>query len=98
MRLIVRDERRLFPPQTRAYAEYRAFATLAAQCDPIEDVSVTLTQRPDAAGDGGAQIVCAIAVRTRSGDVVDVEAVASRAYAAIDRAVDLISAHRLVRP
>src|SRR5690349_5854009 len=98
MRLTIRDERQIFPRQTHAYAEYRAFAMLAARGDPIEDVFLTLSRRRGTSVDDSPQVVCAIAVRLRSGHVVDVEAVAARAYAAIDQAVDLLSAHRLIPP
>jgi hypothetical protein len=95
MRLTVQDVKCDFDRQTHAYAEYRAFATLAGRADPIEDVTVTLARRGLEAEE--AQVSCAIAVRLRSGEVVGAEACAGRPYAAIDRAVRLVSAHHFVQ-
>jgi hypothetical protein len=96
MRLTVHDVKCDFDRQTHAYAEYRAFATLAGRADPIEDVTVTLARRGLEAEEE-AQVSCAIAVRLRSGEVVGVEASAGRPYAAIERAVRLVSAHHFVQ-
>jgi len=93
MQLTVRDVNRDFDQQTRAYAEYRAFAALAGRGEPIEQVTVTLARRGGPAG----TVACRIAVRLCSGEPIDVEAFAPRPYAAIERAAGLLSTHHLAR-
>jgi hypothetical protein len=93
MQLTIRDVNHDFDQQTRAYAEYRAFAALAGCGTPIEEVTVTLAHH-DAAG---GTVACRIAVRSYSGRLIDVEAFAAHPYAAIERAVGLVSGHPAAR-
>lgn len=91
MRLIVLDERSAFDQQTHAYAEYKAFSTMAGHDADVAEITVMLA-RParddDGRGDGG--VVCAMTVRMTSGEFEQARAVARHAYAAIDEAVSLI--------
>ena len=93
MQLTVRDVNRDFDQQTRAYAEYRAFAALAGCGTPIEQITVTLAHRDAADG----TVACRIAVRWCSGRLIDVEASAAHPYAAIERAVGLVSVPHVAR-
>ena len=93
MQLTVRDVNHDFDQQTRAYAEYRAFAALTGRGQGIEQVTVTLANQ-DAPG---AAVACRIAARLCSGELIDVEAYAPHAYAAIERAAVLVAAHHLAR-
>jgi hypothetical protein len=90
MRPIVRDEHKQFSPQTRAYAEYRAFSSLVGSEAPVRDVTVTLARAPAEGSDDDGMAVCTVAVRIASGEVTEVQAVARHPYAAIDQAVSLI--------
>jgi ribosome-associated translation inhibitor RaiA len=84
MHFTVRDDRQDFNRQTHAYAEYRAFAGLAGHREPIAGVTVTLER------DAGT-MRCAVALTLRSGDVLGTEATGPHIYAAIDRAVAMLS-------
>ncbi|HEX6974801.1 MAG TPA: HPF/RaiA family ribosome-associated protein [Vicinamibacterales bacterium] len=84
MQLTVRDDHQDFNRQTHAYAEYRAFAGLAGHPAPITGVTVTLER-------GTGAMRCAVSLTLQSGEVLGTEASGPHIYAAIDRAVALLS-------
>lgn len=88
MRLTIRDESRHFDQQTHAYAEYRAFSTLAGHDRRFDEVTVDLTGAED--GRPERRVVCRIAVTMRSGEAAEFRAAARHPYAAIDRALALV--------
>lgn len=90
MRVSVRDDRNRFSPQTHAYAEYRAFSSVAGMHRSVDDITVTLTRRRPGGPGGDMRVACTIAVRLASGDVAEARALADHACAAIDRAAFLI--------
>lgn len=74
-------------PQTRAYAEYRVFSTLARHADQIDAVRVVVAAAPPGASDDA---VCVIEVDLRSGDAVRAKERASHSYSAVDSAAESI--------
>jgi hypothetical protein len=88
MRIDVHDAGNEFDDQTRAYAEYRVFSTLANVADVVHDVGVDLTRAADAAETWTAPDACAcsVSIRLRSGCQLDVSSHGRHPYEAIDRA------------
>jgi hypothetical protein len=74
-----------FGRQTRAYAEYRVFSSLAPFSDVVRDAAVSLTP----AGAGPA-VLCSVVVGFDAGVPVSVTEQGRHAYDAINRA-----AHRI---
>jgi hypothetical protein len=90
MQPIVRDAGEQFDRQTHAYAEYRVFSGLAAERVPLASAVVTLARSRGDAGASGAQ--CRIKVATVDGETFDAKADEGHPYAAIDRAMALVTA------
>lgn len=80
MNIEVIDIARAFGRQTRAYAEYRIFSSLARFAPHVREVAVSLT--PD---DTGRGVLCSVAVTFASGTPVRCNARGRHAYDAIDR-------------
>jgi ribosome-associated translation inhibitor RaiA len=81
MRIAVMDIGRTFGRQTRAYAEYRVFSTLARFSDVVHEARISLTSiRP-----GGA-VRCVVSLSVNDGGRLRVSASGRHAYDAINRA------------
>ena len=83
MRIEVTDIGRTFGRQTRAYAEYRVFSSLAPFSDVVREATVSLT--PAARG---RSVVCSVVVDVQTGVPVRAAARGRHAYDAINRAAD----------
>ena len=80
MRIEATDIGRTFGRQTRAYAEYRVFSSLAGFSDVVREAAVSLT--PAARG---RSVVCSVTVDVEKGAPVRVTARGHHAYDAINR-------------
>jgi hypothetical protein len=80
MKIDVSDITRTFGRQTRAYAEYRIFSSLARFSDVVRDAAVSLT--PAAKGD---TVVCSVLIAFDGGIPIRVTARGRHAYDAINR-------------
>lgn len=85
MTIQVADIARTFGRQTRAYAEYRIFSSLARFSDVVRDAAVSLTP-----ANRGHSVVCSVVVGFETGMPVRVTARGRHAYDAINRV-----AHRI---
>lgn len=83
MRIAVTDVGRTFGRQTRAYAEYRIFSSLARFSPVVREVDVSLTP---AGRTDGLGAVCVVVIIVGDGLRVQVRAVGRHAYDAINRA------------
>jgi ribosome-associated translation inhibitor RaiA len=83
MRIAVTDVGRTFGRQTRAYAEYRIFLTLARFSRVVHDVDVSLTSTSLT---HGSNALCVVVVTVGDGSRVQVRARGRHAYDAINRA------------
>ena len=81
MRISVTEVGRTFGRQTRAYAEYRVFSSIARFGDVARDVEVSLTSRL-----ARASAECVVTVIVRGDASVTVSARGCHAYDAINRA------------
>lgn len=81
MRIAVIDVGRVFGRQTRAYAEYRVFSSVARFSDMVAAVDVSL-----AAPAGGRTVRCGVTVTLDEGRRVCVNARGRHVYDAINRA------------
>jgi hypothetical protein len=87
MKIDVHDAGNHFDHQTRAYAEYRVFSTLAALSDVVHEVGVGLARADAARPSSSADVfVCRVSIRLRTGEHMDVASHARHPYQAIDRA------------
>ena len=86
MKIAVTNVGRTFGRQTRAYAEYRVFSSLARFSDVVREATVSLT--PPAGEE--RSVVCVIAVTSVRGAQVHVSARGRHAYDAINRAAQRI--------
>ena len=77
---------RTFGRQTRAYAEYRIFSSLAGFSDVVREASVSL--RPAAKG---RSVVCSVLLGFEMGVPVRVTARGRHAYDAINRVADRLA-------
>jgi ribosome-associated translation inhibitor RaiA len=91
MRIDVHDTGNQFDEQTRAYAEYRVFSTLATLADSVHEIGVGLARAADAASTPRDVVVCSVSIRLRSGRQMDVASHAQHPYEAIDRAARQIA-------
>lgn len=103
MRIDVHDSGNHFDDQTRAYAEYRVFSTLANLGDVVQEVGVDLARTGDAAETPTVRdaFACSVSIRLRSGREVDVASHGQHPYEAIDRAarqVATVLSSRELRP
>lgn len=80
MKIEVTDIGRTFGRQTRAYAEYRVFSSLARFADAVREVVVSVT--PTARGH---TVTSSVIVRLETGQSVSVAARGRHPYDAIDR-------------
>jgi ribosome-associated translation inhibitor RaiA len=87
MRIAVTDVGRTFGRQTRAYAEYRIFSSLARFSHVVHDVDVSLTA---ASRTDGSRARCVVVVTVGDGIRVQVRATGRHAYDAINRAAQRI--------
>jgi ribosome-associated translation inhibitor RaiA len=85
MRIAVTNVGR-FGRQTRAYAEYRVFSSLARFSDVVRDATVSLTSREAE----GRSVECRVAVTIARGTQIRVSARGPHAYDAINRAAQRI--------
>jgi ribosome-associated translation inhibitor RaiA len=83
MRIAVTDVGRTFGRQTRAYAEYRIFSSLARFSEVVRDVDVSLTATTPT---DGLQALCAVVVTVGDGSRLHVRACGRHVYDAINRA------------
>jgi ribosome-associated translation inhibitor RaiA len=76
--------------QARTYAEYRVFAALTqfSEADKVRHVRVVL--RPVKLGSGCKGIGCRVTVALEGANTLRIRTTGTRAYAAIDRAVERI--------
>jgi ribosome-associated translation inhibitor RaiA len=87
MKIEVTDISRTFGQQTRAYAEYRIFSSLAAFSNVVRDVTVSLTS-----GARSRSVVCSVMVGLETNVPVHVTARGRHAYDAINRVADRLGA------
>lgn len=83
MKIAVTDISRTFGRQTRAYAEYRIFSSLAAFSTVVREVTVSLTS-----GARSRSVVCSVLVGLDVDAPVQVTARGRHAYDAINRVAD----------
>lgn len=88
MRIVVTDVARTFGRQTRAYAEFRVFSSLARFSGVVRDVNVSLTLM---SVPHGLTVSCLVVVTIGNGSRLQVRARGRHAYDAIDRAAQRIS-------
>jgi hypothetical protein len=87
MKIEVTDISRTFGRQTRTYAEYRIFSSLAAFNNIVREVTVSLTS-----GARSRSVVCAVVVGLETSVSVRVTARGRHAYDAINRVADRLGA------
>ena len=88
MRISVTDIGRTFGRQTRAYAEYRIFSSLARFSDVVRDADVSLiSTRPTET----SRVLCVVVVTVNDGGRLRVRARGRHAYDAINRAAQRIA-------
>jgi ribosome-associated translation inhibitor RaiA len=85
MRIAVTDVGRTFGRQTRAYAEYRIFSSLARFSRVVHDVDVTLTLTSTSLTHG-SKALCVVVVTVGDGGRLHVRARGRHVYDAINRA------------
>ena len=85
MKIEVTDISRTFGRQTRAYAEFRIFSSLASFSHVVRDVTVSLTS-----GTRSRTVMCTVRVGLDTGVPVQVTARGRHAYDAINRVADLL--------
>ena len=85
MKIEVTDIARTFGRQTRAYAEYRIFSSLARFSDVVREAVVSLTP-----ADRGHAVTCSVVVGFEAGTPVVVTARGRHAYDAINRVAQRI--------
>jgi ribosome-associated translation inhibitor RaiA len=85
MRIEVTDIARTFGRQTRAYAEYRIFSSLARFSSVVQEAAVSLTPATR-----GHTVRCSVVVGFGMGRTVRVTARGRHAYDAINRVADRI--------
>jgi ribosome-associated translation inhibitor RaiA len=86
MKIDVTDIQRTFGRQTRAYAEYRIFSSLAAFSNVVRQVTVSITS-----GAGAHSVECSVMVDFETGVPLQVTARGRHAYDAINRAADRLA-------
>ena len=86
MKIEVTDISRTFGRQTRAYAEYRIFSSLAAFSNVVRQVTVSLTSSAT-----GHSVECSVLVGLQTGVPVQVTSSGHHAYDAINRAADRLA-------
>ena len=86
MKIEVTEISRTYGRQTRAYAEYRIFSSLAAFSNAVRQATVSLT--PDA---NGHSVHCSVLVGLEAGVAVQVTARGRHAYDAVNRAADRLA-------
>ena len=86
MRISVTDSGGTFSRQTRAYAEYRVFSSVARFGDVVREAAVSLTSRR---AHGAAR--CGVVLTVDDGGRLRVSARGRHAYDAINRAAGRIS-------
>ena len=91
MRISVTDIGRTFGRQTRAYAEYRIFTSVARFGDVVHEANVSLTSRQ-----AGGTARCVVALTVEEGGHLRVSASGRHVYDAINRAAESIG-HELRR-
>jgi ribosome-associated translation inhibitor RaiA len=87
MKIAATDISRTFGRQTRAYAEYRIFSSLAAFSSVVRDVTVSLTP-----GARSRSVICSVLVGLDTDGPVHVTARGRHAYDAINRVADRLGA------
>ena len=83
MKIEVTDISRTFGRQTRAYAEYRVFASLTAFSSVVREVTVSLTLSARS-----RSVVCSVLIGIDAAVPVQVTARGRHAYDAINRVAD----------
>ena len=87
MRILVSEVGRSFGRQTRAYAEYRIFSSIARFDESARQVDVSLT----ATAAGGPAAACVITVMVDDGARLTVTTRGSHVHDAINRAAERIA-------
>jgi ribosome-associated translation inhibitor RaiA len=87
MRISVTDVGSTFGRQTRAYAEYRIFSSLARFSDVVHDADVSLTSTTPTEG---PKALCVVVVTVDDGGRLQVRARGRHVYDAINRAAQRI--------
>jgi ribosome-associated translation inhibitor RaiA len=88
MRIEVLDHDHDFPEQTRAYAEYRIFSSLAHLSDVVTRAHVTLST----ADTGRRSVLCTVEINADGLPPARIRARGDHAYDAINRAAGRLSA------
>jgi len=83
--------------QARAYAEYRVFAALTTITESQRVRRARVVLRSVNRGGSGDRVSCRVTVSLDGVDTFRVQATGAHAYAAINRAVDRITARRAPR-
>jgi ribosome-associated translation inhibitor RaiA len=83
MRISVTDIGRTCGRQTRAYAEYRIFSTVARFSQVVDEASVSLTLKHP-----GSAARCVVSLTVRDGSRLEVSADGHHVYDAINRAAE----------
>lgn len=81
--------------QARTYAEYRLFAALSQVVDTDRVRHARLTLKRTKHKRAGESVSCTVAVDIEDGDSLQIETSGEHPYAAINRAVERVSEHRL---
>ena len=87
MRISVTDVGSTFGRQTRAYAEYRIFSTLARFSEVVRDADVSLSSTGPTEG---PKALCVVVVTVDDGGRLQVRARGRHVYDAINRAAERI--------
>lgn len=90
MQIVVTSQAAALEEQTRAYAEYKVFSSLAPRAREIDRVEVVLAER--SSSQHGAEIECTVTVHLAGGGSEHVNVHTPGAYAAIDRSAVQIEA------
>jgi ribosome-associated translation inhibitor RaiA len=90
MQIVVTSHIAALEEQTRAYAEYKVFSSLAPRAREIDRVEVVLAE--PSSGQNRPGMECAVTVHLAGGGSEHVNVHTSGAYAAIDRAAVRIEA------
>jgi ribosome-associated translation inhibitor RaiA len=77
-------------PQARTYAEYRVFAALSQIVDTEQVRDARVVLRPMKRQGGGEAVSCTVTVALDPAGALRVRTAGAHAYAAINRAVDLL--------
>lgn len=99
MRIEVRAHPGRFDDQTRAYAEYRVFSSLAPLSDSVRSATITLAlEEPGGGRTRSGLVVCTVAIAGDTGFSAEVSARGRHPCEAVDRAARRASRLRFPQP